>query len=161
MYPIDLMFFFPLSASHAAWLPLIGSVPSTLHACDAGVWRFAPMPINESGVLQSSSWLPRIPIRTLGWCLSRWLLLNPCRPHFDCNDECASNDFHLLRLMFVVRNFPSAIRLYNDRLSYAIVRKRRSSSTFIPIQSSLNEVLQYVGSFVSTSSKPDLPPTGL
>ena len=82
--------------------------------------------------------------------------LNPCLRQPVCTDEPASNDFHP-RVIFVYLYLPSANKLYSELAGYLKDKKLTSFPTFIPMHTSLNKVLQNVGSLVSSKSNPVCP----
>ena len=151
------MFLPPLSAPH----PCTATFPHELQwsGCPP-----VPKPILESQLLQFFSWLPRIPIRALGWRAPEPLqnVLNPSRLQFDCSEAIeGSSNFHFSLPSEVLRNFPSAIREKREEAGLLMAMKLTFLPIFIPRQILLNFISQYVGNIVSFPSNPVEPADGL
>ena len=123
MYPMALMFVFPLSVLYIAMFP---------HVLESSGCPPVPNPILESGLWQSFSLFPRIPILALEMKLTA---LNPSFLQFLCKEALDPvNVFYLLRPSDVARYLPSAIRENNELACLVMTMNFICWSIFIPRQ---------------------------
>ena len=121
-----------------------------------------PNPILESGLLQSLSSLPRIPIRALERPVSPLATLNPSLLQLGCKEASEPiSDFHVSRPSEVLRYFPSAIRECKDLAFLLMTIKLICWPIFIPRQILEKDVSQYDGSLLSCESNPVFPASRL
>ena len=106
--------------------------------------------------------LPTMPILAFELIFPPQLALKPSLLQFRCKGASEPiSDFHVSRPSDVLRYFPSAISENRESACFLMTMNLSCWSIFIPRQIWEKDVFQYVGSFVSCSSKPVCPPVGL
>ena len=135
------------------------SIASFPHVLESSWYPPVPNPIVESGVTQSFSLLPRIPILALDepWALPA--ALKPSLLQLVCKEACEPiSVFQVLRPSEVARYCPSAISEYKELARQLMTMNLICWPTFIPRQILEKGVFQKVGSLVCWKSNPVLPP---
>ena len=154
MYPTALILLFSLSARN----PSRSMFPQVLESSGNPP---VPKPILESQLLQLFCSLAMTPILALE-CATEVITLNPSLLHFRCKEACVPiSDFQVLRSNEVRRYFPSEINEYNELASFSTGINFCWWPIFIPRQILVKGIPQWVGNFVSSSSKPVCPPAEL
>ena len=154
MYPTALILLFPLSARN----PSKAMFPQVLESSGNPP---VPKPILESQLLQLFCSLAMTPILALE-CATEVITLNLSLLHSRCKEACVPiSDFQVLRPNEVRRYFPSEINEYNELASFSTGINFCWWPIFIPRQILVKGIPQYVGNFVSSSSKPVCPPAEL
>ena len=133
MYPMALMFLYPLSGETPATLP---------HVFELSGLPLVPNPILESHESHSFPPLLTMPILALENFLKQ-TTLNPSLLQFSCNEPWEPiNSFHLSRPSGVARYWPSAISEYRESACLWMTMNLSCWSIFIPRQILEKDVFQ-------------------